>query len=165
MVESPRSCLSRWGASSGPEWVARPKSAEEPTPPLTTRIALGTLLVIAVVSAVTLTLGWLDWPFLPGDSYGHQGLSRNGSTDAHRHGRVVVRAALVDNDTIDEGLVPASPAKSGTIAGSTIVPHVRTLDDALDDTSSFSAEDDSEAEVTLDEAFADSSTAELVTEA
>ncbi|KAL3224861.1 hypothetical protein MRX96_026248 [Rhipicephalus microplus] len=71
-------------------------------PPSTKRIALGTLLVIVVVSAVTLALGWLDWPFLPGNSYGHQRLSKISSTDAHRHGQAGVPAAAVGNDTIVE---------------------------------------------------------------
>ncbi|KAL1422300.1 hypothetical protein MTO96_022176 [Rhipicephalus appendiculatus] len=111
-----------------------PNPADEPMAPSTTRITLGTLLVIAVVTAVTLTLGWLDWPFAPGDSHGDKGLSSNSSADAHRRGEVV-RGAAADNDTIDGGLEPVSAANVRKVARSTIVEGVRTLDDELDDTS------------------------------
>ncbi|KAL3224848.1 hypothetical protein MRX96_026235 [Rhipicephalus microplus] len=45
------------GSAELREGAPTPKPVEEPTPPSTKRIALGTLLVIAVVSATTLTLG------------------------------------------------------------------------------------------------------------
>ncbi|KAL3224855.1 hypothetical protein MRX96_026242 [Rhipicephalus microplus] len=153
------------GSAELREGIPTPKPVEEPTPPSTKRIALGTLLVIVVVSATTLTLGWLDWPFLPGNSYAHQRLSKSSSTDAHRHGQAAVPAAAVVNDTIVETPVRPSAAKAKKVVESTIVPHVRTSDSGLDYTSSFSAEDGGEREVTLDEAFTDSSTAALGTEA
>ncbi|KAH6937801.1 hypothetical protein HPB50_004163 [Hyalomma asiaticum] len=137
------------------EGVPAPKPLEEPTPPSTARIALGTLLVIAVVSAVTFTLGWLDWPFVPGDLFGRHSLSRNGSADARRHGESVVRAAMADNHTAGDGLDSVSAVKAKRMAGPTIVPGMRTFGDELDDASFPLAENNSDAMVTVDETFID----------
>ncbi|KAL1422296.1 hypothetical protein MTO96_022172 [Rhipicephalus appendiculatus] len=112
-----------------------PKPVEESTPPSRARIALGTLLVIDVMPTAALTLGWLDLPFLSRD--GRQSPSRNGSAYARRYGEIVIRAAMVDNDTIDEGLDRTPTGNATTTARSTIVPDVRTLGDELNDTLFF----------------------------
>ncbi|KAL1422303.1 hypothetical protein MTO96_022179 [Rhipicephalus appendiculatus] len=145
-----------------PEKGLAPKPIEESTPPSTAKIALWTLLVIAVMSATAVTLGWLDLPFLSRD--GRRGPSRNGSADARRHGEIVIRAAMVDNDTIDEGLDRTPTGNARTMARSTIVPDVRTLGDEFNNTTSFSSENNSDVTVTLTEDLSDSSAAVFGTE-
>ncbi|KAK8767277.1 hypothetical protein V5799_005936 [Amblyomma americanum] len=44
------------------------RGVEEPSPPSCSRLVLVTCLLIGVLSAVTVTLNWLDWPFLPEDA-------------------------------------------------------------------------------------------------
>ncbi|KAL3224864.1 hypothetical protein MRX96_026251 [Rhipicephalus microplus] len=98
-----------------------PKTVEESVPPSTARIALGTLLVIAVMLTMALTLASLDLPFLPRD--GRQGSSRSGYANAHRHRERVICAAMENNDIIDEVLdwMPAVNTKRMT---STLVSNV-----------------------------------------
>ncbi|KAH6937803.1 hypothetical protein HPB50_004165 [Hyalomma asiaticum] len=84
--------------------IDTPKPVEELSPPSTSRITLRTLLVNAVVFAVALTIAVLERPFLPGGAHGRQGLLRNHSAEARRHGDVVNRSAVVDNYKMAEGL-------------------------------------------------------------
>ncbi|KAK8789139.1 hypothetical protein V5799_021084 [Amblyomma americanum] len=113
------------------------KPVEDPTPPSTARLATGTLLVIAAVSAVTISLSWLDWPFRQADIRNRQGMPKNGSGNA-RHYKNAVARPNVASDSFAGGVIhPHGSTAGGGTPNVASPPERYALDDDIDSRESF----------------------------